>query len=71
MLSKIINPKVEIKWQCYDTFITIDNHVFDLSFEPKIERMVGGSYGYTINGVFRSKKWIRENCINVLGHIDF
>lgn len=59
-----------IKWICYDIAITIDNHVFNLYTRNKLkERLVNGSYGYTVNGLFRTKKWIRENCSNVFGFV--
>ncbi len=67
--NKITNPKVQIKWMCYDAFITTDRQVVNLSFEPKKEMLVGGSYGYFVNGKFRTKKWINQNCVNVLGFI--
>jgi len=70
-LSKITDPQTQIKWMCFDIFITTDNQVFDLSFKPIKERLVGGSYGFTVDGKFRTKKWIRENCVNVLGRVEF
>lgn len=71
MIKTITIPEKEIKFMRYNIFITIDNQVFDLSFKPVIERVVSGAYGYTVNGIFRSKKWIRKNCVNVLGYIGF
>lgn len=71
MIKTITVPEKEIKFMCYNIFITIDNHVFDLSFKPVIERVVGSTYRYTGNGIFRSKKWFRKNCVNVLGYIYF
>lgn len=70
-ISTITNPTNQIKWMCHDVFITIDNHVFNLSFDPIKERVVGGSYGYTVNGKFHTKKWVRNNCVNVLGMIEY
>lgn len=67
----ITNPEKEIKWMCYDIFITTNNQVVNTHFEPLKERMVGGSYGYTVNKQFHSKKWIRENCAIVLGSVEF
>jgi len=63
------NPQKLIKWMCFDCLISIDIQVVNLSFEPRKEMIVGGSYGYFVNGKFRTKKWIRENCVNVLGLI--
>lgn len=70
-MIKITNPERQIKFMCHDIFITIDKQVVNLSFKQVNERIVGGSYGYTVNGVFRSKKWINNNSINVLGKIEF
>ncbi len=62
-------PEKFIKWMCFDIFISIDNQVFNLSLEPKKEQLSGGSYGFIVDGKFRTKKWIRENCIKVLEFI--
>lgn len=59
-LTKITVPGQQIKWMCFDIFITTDKQVVNQSFEPVKERLVSGSYGYTVNGVFRSKKWINK-----------
>jgi hypothetical protein len=66
---EITNPETQIKWMCYNIFITTDSQVFNLDFTPKKEILNGGSYGYIVNGRFHSKKWIRNNCANVLGLI--
>lgn len=52
----ITNPRTQIKWMCYDILITYDKQVVNLSLEHIKERLVGGSYGYTVNGIFRTKK---------------
>lgn len=70
-ITYISDLLTQIKWMCHDVFITKDNQVVNLSFDPIRERMVGGSYGYTVNGKFKSKSWIRKNCVNVLGCIEF
>jgi hypothetical protein len=70
-IIKITDPEKQIKWMCNTLFITTDRKVFNLSFKPVKEQLVGGSYGYLVAGKFRSKKWINENCINVLGLIDW
>lgn len=62
-------PEKYIKWMCFDCLISIDNQVFNLSFEPKKEVLSGGSYGYYIDGKFHTKKWIKENCAKVFGKI--
>jgi hypothetical protein len=68
---KITDPKNQIKWMCYDVFITTDNKVLNQRFELLKERLNGGSYGFTVNKKFRTKTWIRRNCINVHGCIEF
>ena len=72
LLSKetiIQNPEKYIKWMCYDIFISIYNQVFNLSFKPLKEQLIGGSYCFYCNGKYRTKKWIRSNCVIVLGNI--
>ena len=63
------SPETTIGWMCYDVFITTDNQVLNLSFEPVKEVLRGGSYCFRINGTYRTKKWIKENCISVKGLI--
>jgi len=63
------NPKLYFKYMCYNLLITIDNQVFNLSFQKMKEQLIGGSYCYYCNGRYRTKKWIRKNCINILGTI--
>jgi hypothetical protein len=72
MISDILikkEPEKYIKWMCYDIFISTDRQVFNLSFKHKKEILSGGSYGYIVDGKFRTKKWISKNCANVLGSI--
>ncbi|MFW5847435.1 MAG: hypothetical protein ACOCVF_00755 [bacterium] len=52
---------------CYDILISIDNQVFNLSMKQLKEQLIGGSYCYFCHGKYRTKKWIRKNCVNVLG----
>ena len=69
--SEIINnPEIYFKFMCYNLLITIDNQVFNLSFEPMKEQLIGGSYCFFCNGKYRTKKYIRENSIDVLGRIE-
>ena len=63
------SPETLIKWMVFDSFITIDKQILNLSFEPRKEMLVGGSYGYFVKGKFRTKKWINSRCVNVLGYI--
>jgi len=63
------NPELYIKFLCYDIYITSDNQVFNLSMTKLKEQLIGGSYCFRCNGKYRTKKWIRENCINVLGRV--
>ena len=68
--NKIIaNPEKYIKWMCYNSLISIDSQVFKLSLKLMKEQLIGGSYCYYCNGKYRTKKWIRENCVEVLGFI--
>jgi len=55
----------KVKWMCYDVYITTDNQVFDLNFNKRKEILKGGSYCYRINGSYRTRKWIRENCVRI------
>ncbi|GEM_PF-2189173 len=61
------NLSETIKWMCYDVLITVDSQVFNLSLKQLKEQLIGGSYCYFCNGKYRTKRWIRENCVNVLG----
>ena len=63
------NPELYFKFMAFNLLITIDNQVFNLSFNKMPEKLVGGSYCYYCNGRYRTKKYIRENCVNVLGYI--
>jgi len=65
----IFSPETQIKWICENIFITIDKKVVDQDFNLLQERINGGSYGYTVDSKFRTKKWINKNCVNVLGFI--
>lgn len=61
------NPEAYIKFLCYDIYITTDNQVFSLQKRKLKEQLIGGSYCFYCNGKYRTKKWIRDNCIKVLG----
>lgn len=61
------NPEITIKFMCYDIYITIDNQVFNLKMRKLKEQLIGGSYCYRCNGKYRTKRWIKNNCVNVLG----
>lgn len=63
------NPQIYIKEMCYDIYITIDNQVFSLLGTKLKEQLQGGSYCFYCNGKYRTKKWIKENRINVLGRV--
>ena len=64
------NPELYIKWMCYNLLITIDNQVFNLSFERLKEQLIGGSFCFFCNGKYRTKLWIRKNCVNVFNRIE-
>ena len=63
------NPENTIKFLCFDIYITTDNQVFSLLKRKLKEQLIGGSYCYFCNKKYRTKKWIRNNCVNVLGKI--
>jgi len=63
------NPELYFKWMCHDLLVSIDGQAFNLSFKKLKEQLIGGSYCFYCGGKYRTKKWIRENCINVLGKI--
>lgn len=63
----IKNPKKYIKFICHNILISTDNQVFNLSFKPLKEQLIGGSYCFYVDGKYRTKKWIRKNCTNILG----
>jgi len=67
----IENPELYFKFMCFDVLITIDNQVFNLSFKKLKEQLIGGSYCFYCNGKYRTKKYIRENCVNVLGRVGY
>lgn len=63
------NPETTIKFLCFDIYITIDNQVFSLLKRKLKEQLIGGSYCYFCNGKYRTKNWIRKNCVNILGFV--
>ena len=63
------NPETYIKFLCFDIYIITDNQVFSLKRKKLKEQLIGGSYCYFCNGKYRTKTWIRENCVNVLGKV--
>jgi hypothetical protein len=62
-------PEKYIKWMCFNLLISIDSQVFNLKLKPMAEKLIGGSYCYYCNGRYRTKRYIRENCINVFGFV--
>jgi len=63
------NPEKHIKWMCYDVYITADLQVVSLSFNIRKEILRGGSYCFFCNGKYRTKKWIKNNCVNIVGFL--
>lgn len=61
------NSEIHIKFMCHDIYITTDNQVFNLQFKKLKEQLIGGSYCFRCNGKYRTRKFIREHCTNVLG----
>jgi hypothetical protein len=45
----------KIKWMCFDIYITIDFQALNLDFQPRKEILNGGSYGFRVDGKFRTK----------------
>ena len=70
MSNIITSPETQIKWMCYNIFITTDKRVINQKFNLLKEQLIGGSYCYFVNGKYRTKKWINKNSINVLGLIE-
>lgn len=70
MNNIITSPETQIKWMCYNIFITTDKRVVNQKFNLLKEQLIGGSYCYFVNGKYRTKKWINKNSINVLGFIE-
>ncbi len=63
------HPEVYLEWMCYNIFITTDNQVVNQKFNLLTERLIGGSYCFRCNGKYRTRKWIEENRVNVLGRV--
>lgn len=61
------NTEETIKFMCFDIYITIDNQVFSLRRKKLKEQLIGGSFCYFCNGKYRTRTWIRKNCVNILG----
>lgn len=60
----MIVEKTYSKWVCGTLLIT-DSGLVYTSKQKKLAKMVmvGGSYGYYVNGYFRTKHWININCV--------
>lgn len=69
--ANIKDPLTEIKWICYNIYITIDKRVINQDFNLLREQLIGGSYCYRCDGKYRTKSWINRNCVEVLGHVEF
>lgn len=68
--ANIKDSLTEIKWMCYNILITIDQRIINNDFNLLREQLIGGSYCFYVNGKYRTKKWIRDNCSIVLGNIE-
>lgn len=62
-------PEKYIKWMCFDVFISFDGRVFDKNLNRIYDYCKDRIIGYTVNGGFKSIKFINENSVNVLGKI--
>jgi len=63
------NPELYIKWMCYDLLITTDNQCFNLQYKKRKEQLIGGSYCFYCDKKYRTKSWIKKNCVEVLSKI--
>lgn len=63
------NPEKYIKWMCFDVLISVDYQVFNLAGRQLKQQLIGGSYCFFCNGKYRTTKWIKEHCTNVLGFV--
>lgn len=61
------NTELYIKFMCFDIYITTDNQVFTLQRRKLKEQLIGGSYCFYCNNKYRTKKWIKNNCVKILG----
>jgi len=52
-----------------DCYVFKDMTIIGKDFKPRKEQIIGGSYCFYCNGKYRTKKWIRENCVNIFGRI--
>lgn len=68
--ANITSPETEIKWICYNIFITIDKRVINQYFNLLKCQLIGGSYCYYVNGAYRTQEWINKNSVNVLGLVE-
>lgn len=60
----------QIKWLCYDVFISIDKLIVYHDFSVCRCKLENTTIYYYINGDWRTKNWINENCANVLGMVE-
>ena len=73
-INKLTEYQIEylikkIKYMCYNVYITTDNEVYSLHLNKLKERLKDGSYGYTVNGVFKSTTFIMKHCVNISKNI--
>jgi hypothetical protein len=73
-MSKLLTKKqitenlhIYINAMCYNIYITTDNQFINLSFDKMKEQLIGGSCCFYCNGKYRTRKWIDENSVDVLG----
>lgn len=67
---KFKDLKSQIKWICYDVFISIDKLVVYHDFSVCKSKLINTTIYYFINKDWRNKDWINKNSTNVLGLIN-
>lgn len=68
---KFADLKTQIKWMCYDVFISVDKLIVYHDFSVCKSKLVNTTIYYFINGNWRNKQLINKNCVNVLGFVEF
>lgn len=63
-------PEIDIKWMCFNIFITKDKKVLNQDFCEQKQHIINGVIHYKVNGFLRSKQWINQHSVNVLGCIE-
>lgn len=70
MIKSNFNPETQIKFMCFNIFITVDKKVLNDQFYPQKSYYINGVEHFKVNGYLRTKDWINQNSVNVLGCIN-